>query len=357
MTMREPSWWYGSSSGLGQAQALAPFGWAYGQIARRRMQSLPRYRSAIPVVCVGNFTAGGTGKTPFVAVICDVLRLQGHTPVVLSRGYGGTLPGPHWVDAHSDTATRVGDEPLLLARYAPVVISRDRVQGARAIAAAHASLPRATVIVMDDGIQNPALAKNLTIAVVDASRGTGNGRCIPAGPLRAPLAAQLPLVDAILLNQGSDAAAAPAASTLALVAAVSCPVLSALVAPAAGLEWLQAASVVAYAGIGVPQRFFATAAACGARLREQVSFPDHHAFTDADAQRLLALAHSTGSLLLTTEKDLVRIDAGQSRALAALRAATRPLPITLRLDPASLLALEALLRARVPVGTTPASRT
>ena len=347
MAAREPSWWYGRPALSWQALALAPFGWIYGAVSGGRMQSGSRYRSSLPVICIGNFTAGGTGKTPFVGVVCEILRRQGHTPVVLSRGYGGSLAGPHWVDVAVDTAAAVGDEPLLMAGVMPVVVARDRVLGARAIEGCARAGLQPTVIVMDDGIQNPALNKALSIAVVDVSRGVGNGRCIPAGPLRAPLHVQFPRVDAVLLN-GGDGSGPRAPSTDALLRQFGGPALSAVIAPAGDLAWLRGTSVIAFAGIGAPERFFSTALACGATLREKIVFGDHHAFSEADARRLLALADATGAELLTTEKDFARLGA-RSGALADLRVRTRTLPITLLLDASSHATLAGLLHRHAPI--------
>ncbi len=201
MRVDEPSWWYGAGDGL-VARGLQPLAAAYGTIAKRRYRSRRPYRSRLPVICAGNFTAGGTGKTPLTLKICEMLEARGERPVVLSRGYGGTERGPHWVDVGRDTAARVGDEPLLLARRFPTVVARDRVAGARVI---EASSERGSVIVMDDGLQNAGLTKDLAIAVVDGRRGFGNGRVMPAGPLRAPLAFQFELAHAIVVNAGASA--------------------------------------------------------------------------------------------------------------------------------------------------------
>jgi tetraacyldisaccharide 4'-kinase len=183
--MREPSWWYPKGPEPWVSRALLPVGALYGALSGSRMQRPALYRAKVPVICVGNFTAGGTGKTPFVRTLIGMLRKAGHT-----------------IDRARDTAADVGDEPLLLAGDAPVVVARDRVAGARAIESGGQGV-RASVIVMDDGLQNPTLAKDLSIAVVDAARGFGNQRCIPAGPMRAPLATQLLLVQAVVLNTGS----------------------------------------------------------------------------------------------------------------------------------------------------------
>ena len=347
MGTREPGWWYDAGSVM--PRLLAPIAAVYGALSARRMGREPRYRASIPVICVGNFTAGGTGKTPCVALIVDLLRSQGHLPVVLTRGYGGSLHGPHWVDAEKDTAAAVGDEPLLLAALAPVMVARDRAAGAKAIESAGGDRPRATVIVMDDGIQNPALAKSLTIAVVDAARGVGNGCCIPAGPLRAPLDGQLRQVDAILLNRGNGDAEI-ALSAIRLGAEFNGPVLAASVAPAGDLGWLAGAPVVAFAGIGVPERFFATVAAAGGILRQTVAYPDHHMFSADDARHLISVATVETARLVTTEKDRARLAGlAPGGALAELASACRALPIRLVLDAPSAAKLGDLVATRAPI--------
>ncbi len=192
MPLNEPRWWYtASKGGRLAARLLAPVADAYGAVAEARYRRHAPYRASLPTICVGNFTAGGTGKTPLTRCIVEHLLSLGESPVCLTRGYGGRLPGPVWVDPSRHGAADVGDEPLLLARSAPVMVSRDRAEGARAIEAAEI---KATVIVMDDGLQNGTVAKDLTIAVVDATRGMGNGQVIPAGPRRAPLCFEIALV-------------------------------------------------------------------------------------------------------------------------------------------------------------------
>ena len=184
MRLDEPPWWYRDPPS-GIATVLRPLAALYGWAAAARYWRATPYRSRLPVICVGNFTAGGTGKTPLVIHLCERLKAAGHEPVALTRGYGGRLSGPYWVNAKSDVARDVGDEALLLARAAPTLVARDRRAGAHAIETGPHPV---TVIVMDDGLQNPGLAKDLTIAVVDGGRGFGNGLTMPAGPLRAPLA-------------------------------------------------------------------------------------------------------------------------------------------------------------------------
>jgi tetraacyldisaccharide 4'-kinase len=339
--MREPSWWYDETRRLGRGRILVPVGFLYGALAARRMQQPASYRSTLPVICVGNFTAGGTGKTPFVKALVGVLRAAGHCPAILSRGYGGRIVGPHWVDLGVDTAADVGDEPLLHVRHAPVVVAKDRAAGARLIEGATTPHVQATVIVMDDGLQNPSLAKDLSIAVVDAARGFGNGRCVPAGPLRAPLLPQLTRTDALVINHGGGLSSQSTGVTL-WAAGVGKPVLSARIKPAGDVAWLQGQTVVAFAGIGVPERFFDTLRAVGAVVKEAHRLPDHHVYRPADAAYLLALAASHKATLVTTEKDYARLT-GQAGALQTLAEQSRVIPIEMSLDAASIGLLAALL--------------
>jgi len=298
----EPAWWYAPEI-RPAAHLLAPIAAIYARAAEWRYRRGSPYRSRLPVVCVGNFTAGGTGKTPLALLIAHELVRIGERPVFLTRGYGGKDAGPHVVDARTGTAAQVGDEALLLAEAAPTIVSHDRAKGARA--AQHLQ-GRPTVIVMDDGLQNPALAKDVSIAVVDGRRGLGNGRVLPAGPLRAPLAFQLGLVDAIVVNDRSHGEA-----QTDLAASLRCvfrgPVFTARVAPEGDLAWLAASPVVAFAGIGDPRQFFAMLEQRGARVLDAIAFPDHHAFSEQDASRLLAAADRSGARLLTTRKDLARL--------------------------------------------------
>jgi tetraacyldisaccharide-1-P 4'-kinase len=196
--MREPAfWWRGAGP---QAQLLAPLGFIYGMITARRM-AMEGAQAGLPVLCVGNFTLGGAGKTPAVIMLAKMLADGGGRPFCLSRGYGGTEAGPKLVDGRSDSAAQVGDEALLLARAAPTVVARDRVGGAE-----FARTQGASAVILDDGLQNPSLAKDFTLAVVDARRGIGNARVFPAGPLRAPLDAQLARTDAMLVVGEGNAA-------------------------------------------------------------------------------------------------------------------------------------------------------
>jgi tetraacyldisaccharide 4'-kinase len=317
----EPAWWYGDDS-KGMATWLAPLASIYGWAAASRYAWATPYRARLPVICVGNFTAGGTGKTPLVVHLCAHLARCGQRPVVLTRGYGGRHAGPHWVGG-ADSAGDVGDEALLLARTSPVLVARDRRAAARAI---EAGPDGASVIVMDDGLQNPQLAKDMAIAVVDATRGLGNGRVIPAGPLRGTLEFQLPLADAIVVNAATVGAGDSLAQSLRR--RFDGPVLRASTAVEGDASWLRGQRVVAWAGIGAPQRFFAMLQGLGADLIESVAFRDHHLLAPADAERLLLLAREHLAQLVSTEKDLVRIQ-GSIGTCAELAAATRAVPIKL----------------------------
>jgi tetraacyldisaccharide 4'-kinase len=315
--------------------------------ASARMRRPAAHVSALPVVCIGNLTAGGTGKSPMSHWICRHLLAAGRRPVVLSRGYGGRLRGPHLVDPRNDGALDVGDEPLLAARVAPVVVARDRGAGAAMIARDRIG----DVIVMDDGLQSPALAKSLTIAMVDVRRAFGNGRVIPAGPLRAPLSDQVRRIDAVVLNHGAradDGAARRLTRTLRDFG-FSGVMAEASVAASGDVGWLQGRRVLAFAGIAAPERFAATLTKLGAEVADLISFPDHHAFGDADAARLLGMAQRLSALLVTTEKDHVRLaPAGIQAELARL---VRVLPIRLELTAPASAGLCDLLDAVRPAGT------
>lgn len=327
------------------ARALAPLASLYATAAARRLRRLPAMRSALPVLCIGNFTAGGTGKTPLALYVAGVVAAAGLRPAFLTRGYGGRTRGPHWVDLRMDSAAAVGDEPLLLAARHPTMLARERAEGARTIVVAGC----ADVIVMDDGLQNPALAKDLSIAVVDGRRGIGNGRVIPAGPLRAPLEAQLAGTDAIVVNAPASEEAVKAAGLTAewLKRTFTGPVLVAQTVPAGDTAWLSQQPIVAFAGIGAPARFFALLRAMGARLAASVTFPDHHPFTERDARRLLDLARRHDALLVTTEKDAVRLG-GARGALADVAGQTRALGVEIRFEPRDAGRLAALIEIAVP---------
>lgn len=294
--MRAPGFWQ-RPPGLA-ARLLSPLALVYGALTARRMRR-PGARAACPVICIGNVTAGGSGKTPTALAIAALLIARGERPVFLTRGYGGRQRGPLAVDPALHDAREVGDEALLLARAAPCVVARDRIAGAALCATLGAS-----VIVMDDGLQNPSLHKDLALAVFDAGTGIGNGLCLPAGPLRAPLAAQWPLIDAVVMVGDGP----PARMIAREAERRGLPVLRAGLEPdpetAASLRGRR---VLAFAGIGRPPKFFETLEACGARVETRKSFPDHHPFTAREIGDILDQAEREGLLAITTEKDRVRL--------------------------------------------------
>ena len=323
--MREPAFWW-REAGLA-AGLLAPAAACYGAIAARRMAKAGA-RASVPVLCVGNFTLGGAGKTPAALWLAKMLKDAGERPFCLSRGYGGSIAGPKLVATDVDSAAQVGDEALLLGRVAPTMIARDRVAGAQAAAAGGAS-----VVVMDDGLQNASLAKDFTLAVVDGRRGLGNGSVFPAGPLRAPLAAQLARTNALLVIGDGD----PGIKS-------DLPVFHGrLVADAAAVAALKARKVLAFAGIGDPDKFFATPQATGIAVAQRTPFADHHRFTAEEAAELIMQAEHGGLALLTTEKDRARMTG--EPVLTALAAKTHVLPVTLVVDEAEKL--RALVRTKL----------
>jgi tetraacyldisaccharide 4'-kinase len=323
--MRDPAFWW---TAPGTAAALlAPVGACYGAVAARRMAQ-PGRKAAVPVICVGNFTLGGAGKTPAAIALARLLIEAGRRPFFLSRGYGGRVAGPVRVDPSPAgegewTAAEVGDEPLLLAGVAPAIVARDRADGARAAAAGGAD-----TIVMDDGLQNPSVVKDLAVAVVDGRRGIGNGRVFPAGPLRAPLAAQLDHVDAVLVVGAAGAAAAGAVEA---AAARGLPVLHGdLRAAPEAVAALAGKPLLAFAGIADPGKFFATLDACGIPAEVRRPFPDHHAYAAAEMAELVAFAERRGLTLVTTEKDMARLRGDRAAAALAARSAVLPVVLVFR---------------------------
>lgn len=347
MRLDEPAWWYDASRRSLAARLLGPLGALYGAAVERRFAAAAPYRSALPVICVGNFTAGGTGKTPLTRYLLAALAARGKRGVCLTRGYGGSLAGPVWVESARHTAHEVGDEPLLIARgavdggaegaSARVMVARDRRAGMMAIEASVA----ADAVVMDDGLQNPHLAKDLSIAVVDARRGFGNGRVIPAGPLRAAVPFQLGLVDCIVV-MGREAGAGGSPAGEALKKRFPGPVLSGAVEAAGDPGWIRGARLVAFAGIANPMRFFHMLESFAPQSLACRTFPDHHPFTDAEAARLMAEAEAAGAELVTTEKDLARL-AGLPGACGDLAARSRTLPIRVAFDERDRVRLDALI--------------
>jgi tetraacyldisaccharide 4'-kinase len=314
--MREPAFWWRSGTG----SLLAPVGAIYGAVAALRLRRRG-IRAGMPVICLGNLTVGGAGKTPAALAVAHLLLAAHQRPFFLSRGYGGRLAGPLRVSPTLHRATDVGDEPLLLTRLAPTIVARDRVAGAKL-----AQFAGATVIVMDDGFQNPSLHKDLAILVVDGRRGIGNGRIIPAGPLRAPLGSQLDRAQALVLVGPADGAAA--ISTAARRRGLA--VFHGRLAPEPDVvAAIGRRQVLAFAGIGNPAKFFATLSEAGVDIAARRSFPDHHRYTAAQAQDLVARADAAGLMLLTTEKDLVRLAGDPQLGLLAARANALPVRLVI----------------------------
>ena len=303
--MRAPDFWW-QRAGL-RARLLSPVATVYGRMAVARMAEAATAQAPVPVLCVGNLVVGGGGKTPTVQALAAEARASaGLSPVVLSRGYGGRLEGPVLVDPEHHSAADVGDEPLMLAiAGSAVVVARDRPAGAR-FAVEHG----ADILVMDDGFQNPSLYKDLSLLVVDRERGIGNGLCLPAGPLRAPLENQLERADFLVLT-GRGGVADPVVNA---ATARGLPVIGARLEPASGARALTGLRVLAFAGIANPDKFFASLAEAGAEVLATRSFADHHAYSDTDCASILTACDAGGGLVpVTTAKDRVRLSGGADR--------------------------------------------
>ena len=327
--MRAPGFWSGGGGGLAPL-LLSPFAALYAGATARRM-ARPGWQAPVPVICCGNATAGGAGKTTVALDIGQRLANRGVAAHFLLRGYGGTLKGPVRVDPATHDSTAVGDEALLLAELRPTWVSGDRATGAQAAVAAGAQ-----TIVMDDGLQNPGLAKDLSLLVVDGAYGFGNGRIIPAGPLREPVAAAAARCRAAVLI-GEDEAGVLAQLPPGL------PVLRARLVAGPEAAMLAGQPVFAFCGIASPRKFFATLQEAGAILAGRESFADHYPFDEGDMQALLAQAEALRALPVTTKKDFVRIP-------PAFR--SRVTVVTVRLAWQESAEIESLLdplAARVPI--------
>jgi tetraacyldisaccharide 4'-kinase len=305
--MRAPRFWDRGRGGLA-GPLLAPAAAVWTAVTRRRLARGAWCRVGRPVICVGNLTAGGTGKTPAVVAIAERLGSRGVAVAVVTRGYGGRLDGPVRVDPRRHDAEAVGDEALLLAASAPVWVGRDRAAAARAAVADGAG-----TVVLDDGFQNAGLAKDVAIVVVDAEQGFGNGRVVPAGPLREPVADGISRADLVLV-----VGEAPERLLAKHPVLATRPVMSGRIVPlATGMPW-QGLRVLAFAGIGRPEKAFATLRGLGAEVVRTRSFGDHEPYGAAILERLAAEARSLGAQLVTTEKDAVRLPAAFRRQVLVL---------------------------------------
>lgn len=321
--MRAPDFWRRGGGPLGAV--LTPLGWGYGLATRLRLAMANPFKASVTVLCVGNLTAGGAGKTPVALSLGRRLTDQGRKVHFLSRGYGGFQAGPLRVDPDSHRAIDVGDEALLLAAAAPTWISRDRALGARAAS------DGADLIIMDDGFQNPSVVKDLSLLVVDGGFGFGNGRMIPAGPLREPVAPALGRAGALVVIGEDEAGIANRPEILT----AGLPVLKAGIEPGPEAKGLKGNPVVAFAGIGLPEKFFDTLRRIGCDVVAVHAFPDHGPYSAGDLRRLKTEAEEKKAALVTTEKDFQRLPENERDGIRVL---------TITLQWADEASLDAVLR-------------
>jgi tetraacyldisaccharide 4'-kinase len=290
--VRAPEFWQRNAR---RSRLLSPFAALWGGAARWRWNRAKPVKAKVPVICVGNLTVGGQGKTPVALSLVRMLTEEGAKPWFLTRGHGGRKVGPVVVDPAAHTALEIGDEPLLLARAAPTVVAKRRAAGAML-----AMRGGASVIVMDDGLQNPSLVKSLAFVVIDGGVGFGNGRCMPAGPLREPVEVGLGRADAIVMLGEDETGILTELPT-------DVPVLIASIEPVNPPAALTQGPIFAFAGIGRPAKFFETIRKLGVNLVQTREFPDHYRYPRATIEEMLAEADQLGARLATTAKDAVRL--------------------------------------------------
>ncbi|MGF0537114.1 tetraacyldisaccharide 4'-kinase [Agrobacterium sp. ES01] len=296
-----PFWW--TRRGW-QAIALLPLSFLYGRVAGWRMGVKSRNSVPVPVICVGNFTVGGAGKTPTAAALAREAKARGLQPGILSRGYGGSLDVTTLVDADHHRAADVGDEPLLLAREAVTVVARRRIAGARMLVEQGVDL-----IIMDDGFQSNSLVTDFALIVIDSRRGIGNGHVVPGGPVRAPIGRQMRRLSAILKVGNGDAA-----DKLVRRASRSGKQVFVATLKPKDDEGLAGLGVLAFAGIGDPEKFYRTLSELNILIEDRQDFPDHHHLADDEIVDLLTRADAKGLQIVTTAKDMARLAHGHGRA-------------------------------------------
>lgn len=313
-----PFWW---TKPDWRAYALWPVSKLYGLVAGRRMRRARRADVPVPVICVGNFTVGGAGKTPTAIALARAATARGLKPGILSRGYGGSLDVTTVVDPHHHRARAVGDEPLLLAREALTVISRRRVRGAQKLVEEGADL-----IIMDDGFQSARLTFDYALLVIDTRRGIGNGHLVPGGPVRAPLAEQMRQASALLaIGDGA------AADRLIRQAARAGKAIHPATLVTIGADDLKDEAVMAWSGIADNEKFHRTVSETGARLYATRGFADHHHLGDDEVADILDHAEAFGYRLVTTAKDSVRLAGGHGRS-EELKEKSRVIEVEIRFD-------------------------
>lgn len=313
-----PSFWYRHNSALSRLLpcVLSPLSWLYAAAVRQRFSMHYPVPMDRPVICVGNAVAGGAGKTPVVMALVALLQDRGMNPHILSRGYGGSEEGPIQVSPERDTAHDVGDEPLLLVEAAPTWVARNRALGVQA-----AIDTGATVIVMDDGFQNPTFFKDVSLLVIDGQAGLGNGCVMPAGPLRECFDDAIARCDAVIIV-GDDR---HGLRTKIAALRAELPVFAATLAPTAATPSIAGQTVYAFAGIGRPEKFRHTLEAAGAKVEGWAEFPDHYPYAEEDLAELMASAASVGVPVYTTVKDYVRLP-------ASLKTRVEPFAVSVTFD-------------------------
>ena len=309
--MRAPDFWWRKNSLL--SLLLAPISYLYGLVTCRPFGK--GVTSKIPVICIGNFTAGGAGKTPVALSLAKLFQTRGDEVVFLSRGYGGSLSGPHLVSSTNDRAQDVGDEPLLLAKQAPTIIAKDRVAGLRFIEQQFTP----DLIIMDDGFQSARIKPHHALLVVDGKRGLGNGCLMPAGPLRAPLSVQLDHADRLLVVESAHENHATVENLIRHFEEKQASVFNVSLKLTQDYD-LANKRVVAFSGIGDPQKFFDTVVECGADLVSSMPFPDHHSFSEGEAANILLQANLFDAEIVTTAKDAIRLEGGEGNLAKLLEA-------------------------------------